>query len=61
MQVEVFGDARARLSLIEEAAEVALQTIRDASGDLQSVRLVRFVLFGENDLEAHERALARSA
>ncbi len=46
---------------VEEAAEVALQTIRDASGDLQSVRLVRFVLFGENDLEAHERALARSA
>jgi len=44
---------------VEEAAEVALRAVRDASKDLPTVRLVRFVLFGERDLEAHERALAR--
>jgi O-acetyl-ADP-ribose deacetylase len=46
---------------LEEAAEVALRTVRDEAQSLERVRLVRFVLFGEVDLEAHERALSRLA
>jgi len=44
---------------VEEAADVALRTVREASEGLRVVRLVRFVLFSEGDLRAHERALAR--
>jgi O-acetyl-ADP-ribose deacetylase (regulator of RNase III) len=43
----------------EEAAEVALQTVREEAEELERVRLVRFVLFGERDLEVHERVLSR--
>ena len=43
----------------EEAAEVALQTVREEAEQLERVRLVRFVLFGESDLEVHERVLYR--
>jgi O-acetyl-ADP-ribose deacetylase (regulator of RNase III) len=43
----------------EEAAEVALQTVREEVDGLERVRLVRFVLFGEKDLDVHERALSR--
>jgi O-acetyl-ADP-ribose deacetylase len=43
----------------EEAAEVALQTVREEVEGLERVRLVRFVLFGKKDLEVHERALSR--
>jgi len=43
----------------EEAAEVALQTVREEVDGLERVRLVRFVLFGEKDLEVHERVLSR--
>jgi O-acetyl-ADP-ribose deacetylase (regulator of RNase III) len=43
----------------EEAAEVALQTVREQVARLEQVRLVRFVLFGEKDLEVHERVLSR--
>ena len=43
----------------EEAAEVALQTVREEAEQLERVRLVRFVLFGERDLEVHERVLYR--
>ena len=46
---------------LEEAAEVALRTARDEAQSLERVRLVRFVLFGDRDLEAHERALSRLA
>lgn len=46
---------------IEEATGVALETVVEESGSLQHVRLIRFVLFGEKDLEAHERALSRFA
>ena len=42
---------------MDEAAEVALRTLRDEAGRLESVRLVRFVLFDQAALEAHERAL----
>ena len=43
---------------VEKAAEVALGTVRDEAETLEQVRLVRFVLFGESDLEVHERALS---
>jgi O-acetyl-ADP-ribose deacetylase (regulator of RNase III) len=42
----------------EEAAEVALRTVREEAEGLERVRLVRFVLFGEKDLEVHEKALS---
>lgn len=43
---------------VEEAAEVALRTVTEEAENLQSVRLVRFVLFGEEDLEVYERILS---
>ena len=46
---------------VEEAARVALGTVVEAAERLESVRLVRFVLFGEKDLEVHERILAETA
>ncbi len=42
---------------IDEAAVVAIHTAADASPTLRSVRLVRFCLFDEGALKAHERAL----
>ena len=45
---------------VEEAADVALRTVREAAGGLRAVRLVRFVLFGEGDLRVHERALSEA-
>ena len=44
---------------VEEAAEVALRTVREEAEGLQTVRLIRFVLFGEEDLGVYDRALAR--
>lgn len=44
---------------LEEAAEVALRTVADGAHGLGHVGLVRFVLFGEAALGAHERALER--
>lgn len=43
---------------LEEAAHVALQAVVQETENLESVRLARFVLFGERDLEAHESALS---
>jgi O-acetyl-ADP-ribose deacetylase len=43
----------------EEAARGALGTVRERAERLERVRLVRFVLFGEKDLEVHERVLSR--
>lgn len=45
---------------VEDAAAVALQTVRDELEGLRTVRLVRFVLFSKRDLEAHERALSEA-
>ena len=45
---------------VEDAADVALRTVRDASKGLSTVSLVRFVLFGEGDLRVHERALSET-
>ncbi len=42
---------------VEEAAEVAFRTVREATENLEGVRLIRFVLYGGNDLEIHEKAL----
>jgi O-acetyl-ADP-ribose deacetylase len=46
---------------VEEAARVALGTVVDEAGKLESVRLVRFVLFGAPDFEVHERVLSEIA
>ena len=43
---------------LEEATEVALRTVLESAEKLQSVRLIRFVLFGEEDLEVYERVLS---
>jgi O-acetyl-ADP-ribose deacetylase len=43
---------------VEEAAEVALRTVVEETERLERVRLVRLVLFGEEDLMVHERVLA---
>ena len=42
---------------LEEAAPVALRAVRDALAAAPSIRLVRFVLFGDEALRAFERAL----
>jgi O-acetyl-ADP-ribose deacetylase len=44
---------------LEEAAEVALRTVIEKTESLRKVRLVRFVLFGEEDLKVYENALSR--
>ena len=44
---------------LEEAAEVALRVVIGEAESLQSVRLVRFVLFGKEDLEIYEGALSQ--
>jgi len=43
---------------VEEAARVALGTIREEAERLERVRLIRFVLFGERDVEVHEAVLS---
>jgi O-acetyl-ADP-ribose deacetylase len=43
---------------VEEAARVALGTIREEANSLEHVRLIRFVLHSDPDLEAHERVLS---
>ena len=43
---------------LEEAADVALRTILDEARSPEHVRLIRFVLFSERELEAHESKLA---
>jgi O-acetyl-ADP-ribose deacetylase len=41
-----------------EAAEVALRTVTTVAAELRSVRVMRFVLYSDRDLEVHERALS---
>lgn len=43
----------------DAAAEVALSTVLEVAPELGSVRRIRFVLFGQRDLEIHERVLRR--
>lgn len=42
---------------MEEAAEIALTTVVDATSRLKSVRRIRFALFGKAALDAHEKVL----
>lgn len=42
-----------------EAASIALKTIRDATSGLSRVRLIRFVLWGEEALDIHEEAMEK--
>src|SRR5215218_882469 len=44
---------------LEEATEVALSTVVEEAQKLQNVRLIRFVLFSEEDLEVYERVLSK--
>src|ERR687886_2785429 len=44
---------------IEEAAEVALRTVLESAKNLQSVRRIRFILYGEENFETYERVLPR--
>jgi O-acetyl-ADP-ribose deacetylase (regulator of RNase III) len=43
---------------VEEATEIALQTVLGSAAELQNVRLIRFVLFSEEDAEVYERLLS---
>jgi O-acetyl-ADP-ribose deacetylase len=45
---------------VEEAAEVAINTVIEETERLEHVRLIRFVLFGEKDFEVHERVLSET-
>jgi len=42
---------------MKDAAQVAFKTIRDKAPDLASVKLVRFVLWGEDAMKIHREAL----
>lgn len=42
---------------LDEAASIAVTTMLDAAPNLDAVELVRFVLFDEDTLHAHEQAL----
>ena len=42
---------------VDEAAEVAIRTVRAEADELRHVRLVRFVLWDQADLAAHVRVL----
>ena len=43
---------------VEEAAEVALRTVKAEAERLEQVRLIRFVLFAEEDFEVHGKVLS---
>jgi O-acetyl-ADP-ribose deacetylase (regulator of RNase III) len=43
---------------VEEAAEVALRAVVEEAERLEHVRLIRFVLYGEKDLEVYEMILS---
>ncbi|MFP4149835.1 MAG: macro domain-containing protein [Nitriliruptoraceae bacterium] len=46
---------------MDEAAEVALTTVREALGEPSTLRVVRFVLFSAEDLSQHAAVLERLA
>jgi O-acetyl-ADP-ribose deacetylase len=46
---------------IEEATEIALRTCLDTIPELNSIRLIRFVLFGQRDHDVHTSTLTRLA
>lgn len=46
---------------LEDATKVAIRTILDATKNLKNVRLIRFVLFNDPELEAHKEELSSVA
>lgn len=46
---------------LEEATDIAFETILDATENLKQVRLIRFVLFSQKELEVHQRQLGSIA
>jgi len=42
---------------IKEAARVALKTVMEMASELKHVKMIRFVLYSNSDLETHEKAL----
>jgi O-acetyl-ADP-ribose deacetylase (regulator of RNase III) len=44
---------------VEEAAEVAFRTIIEIVPELQYIKRIRFVLYGDRDLDVHEKTLSR--
>ncbi len=44
---------------LEEATDVALQTILETTRSLEHVKLIRFVLFSERELVAHQNKLSQ--
>ncbi|WP_138431520.1 macro domain-containing protein [Fodinibius saliphilus] len=42
---------------MEDAADVAFRTIKEEASVLRSVRLIRFVLWGEKAMETHEKVM----
>lgn len=44
---------------LEPATEIALRTVLDMAPDLETVKTIRFVLYGARDLKVHEDVLAR--
>ncbi len=43
---------------IQEAAEITLKTVLGMTPDLENVKLIRFVLYSDRDLEVFEKVLA---
>ncbi len=43
---------------VREAAEVALNTVMEEAPNLQHVHVIRFVLYGQKDLDVHEDVLS---
>ena len=43
---------------VEDASRVALVTVVEEAENLENVRLIRFVLFGKEDFEVHEKILS---
>lgn len=46
---------------LQEAAEIALDTMLERAGLLHSVSLIRFVLFSDRELSVHDQSLQRLA
>lgn len=44
---------------LEEAAEVALDTVLEMTEELRAIKRIRFVLYSETDLEIHEKVLSK--
>lgn len=44
---------------LEEAAEIAMSTVKETIPGLRSVRLIRFVLYGDQALRIHQKVLAK--